>query len=113
MFKQIELRPEGRDALRYFWRGDRRDEHNNIAWNLWFLVRQATAINVKNIVAEKFRDQYLKAVEAIQKKHYVDGYLDCFKTEKKAINVATTVRDIYRHAHFELKKMGIELTQTS
>ncbi|XP_037302704.1 uncharacterized protein LOC119193157 [Manduca sexta] len=79
MFMQVGLREEDRDALRYLWRGNRRDSRP----------------------PEVYR---MKAVEAIKKKHYMDDYLDSYEDEHRAITIATQVRNIHREAHFELRK---------
>ncbi|XP_037292204.1 uncharacterized protein LOC119188589 [Manduca sexta] len=83
MFMQVGLREEDRDALRYLWRGNRRDS-------------RPPEVDTDTRI--------LEAVEAIKKKHYMDDYLDSYEDEHRVITIATQVRNIHREAHFELRK---------
>ncbi|XP_037301660.1 uncharacterized protein LOC119191667 [Manduca sexta] len=109
MFMQVGLREEDRDALRYLWRGNRRDSRPPEVYRMKVLIfgascSPATAIYVMNRNAERHRHTHPEAVEAIKKKHYMDDYLDSYEDEHRAITIATQVRNIHREAHFELRK---------
>ncbi|XP_049294183.1 uncharacterized protein LOC125769492 [Anopheles funestus] len=48
---------------------------------------------VKNKNAEEFKDQFPEAVQAIQRKHYVDDYFDSVDTIEEAIKMAQTMKE--------------------
>lgn len=48
-------------------------------------------------------DNKTSAAIAILNKHYVDDYVDCFHTEKEAIEISSDVRAIHQKAGFELR----------
>ncbi|XP_048483865.1 uncharacterized protein LOC125489998 [Plutella xylostella] len=104
MFMQVKIRAEDRDALRYLWRGNKRDgpptEYRMTSLIFGATSSPSTAIYVKNINALKYEATHPEAVDAIINKHYVDDYLDSHKTEEQAIKVAQDVRDIHRRGHF-------------
>ncbi|XP_037297647.1 LOW QUALITY PROTEIN: uncharacterized protein LOC115453172 [Manduca sexta] len=109
MFLQIQLREEDRDALRYLWRGTRRDDKPPQEYRMKTLIFGAssspsTAIFVMNLNAERFKEECPEAVAAIRSKHYMDDYIDSFETLEKAKEIAKQVRRIHSEAHFELKK---------
>lgn len=109
MFMQIHIRPEDRDALRYLWRGDRRDDAPPEEYRMKSLIfgassSPATAIYVMNRNAANFEQEHPEAVDAIRRKHYMDDYLDSYRTIEEAVKIATSVREIHKHAHFQLRK---------
>ena len=116
MFMQVKVREEDRDALRYLWRGDRRgnqppDEYRMTSLIFGATSSPATAIFVKNLNAEKHKETHPEAYEAIIKNHYVDDYLQSFRTVEEAIKTSRDVRDVHRHAHFELRQWTSNSTQ--
>ncbi|XP_072938854.1 uncharacterized protein [Epargyreus clarus] len=109
MFMQVKLRTEDRDALRYLWRGNRRDDQPPEEYRMTSLIFGAssspsTAIFVKNLNAKKYEETEPEAASAIIEKHYVDDYLDSFRSLEEAIRITSSVRDIHRRACFELKQ---------
>lgn len=109
MFMQVKVRDEDRDALRYLWRGDRRDNAPPDEYRMTSLIFGATcspaiAIYVKNRNAERHAATHPEAVSAIIRNHYVDDYLASYKTEQEAADIARQVRDIHRGAHYELAR---------
>ncbi|XP_037297042.1 uncharacterized protein LOC119190090 [Manduca sexta] len=117
MFLQIQLREEDRDALRYLWRGTRRDDKPPQEYRMKTLIFGAssspsTAIFVMNLNAERFKEECPEAVAAIRSKHYMDDYIDSFETLEKATEIAKQVRRIHSEAHFELKNGSFELART-
>ncbi|XP_037302652.1 uncharacterized protein LOC119193060 [Manduca sexta] len=97
MFMQVGLREEDRDALRYLWRGNRRDSRPPEVYRMKVLIfgascSPATAIYVMNRNAERHRHTHPEAVEAIKKKHYMDDHLDGYEKMNTG------------EAHFELRK---------
>lgn len=108
MFMQVKVREEDRDALRYLWRGDRREgapkEFRMKSIIFGAASSPCTAIFAKNWNAQRHASEHPEAVEAIVDCHYMDDYLDSYRTEEEALRIATEVRDIHREARFELKK---------
>lgn len=62
-----------------------------------------TAQYIKNMHAEKFREQYPDAVNAILRNHYVDVYVKSYSTEHQAIDVTEQIVKIHDGAGFELR----------
>ncbi|XP_075989157.1 uncharacterized protein LOC142986969 [Anticarsia gemmatalis] len=109
MFMQVQLRVQDRDALRYLWRGDRRDDNPPEEYRMKSLIFGAssspsTAIYVKNLNAKQYEVSNPEAALAIKNKHYVDDYLDSFETLEDAIRITKDVRQIHQNASFELKQ---------
>ncbi|CAK1580300.1 unnamed protein product [Parnassius mnemosyne] len=108
MFMQVKVRPEDRDALRYLWRGNRRNEAPQ-EYRMTSIIFGAasspcTAIYAKNWNAKKYVEKYPEAVEAIIQNHYMDDYLDSFQSVEDAMRISKEVRDIHKNAHFTLRK---------
>lgn len=109
MFMQVKIKPEDRDALRYLWRGSERGDTEPQQYRMTSLIfgatsSPATAIFVKNANAAKYEHTHPAAYDAILRNHYVDDYLQSFKTEEEAIRTARDVREIHREAHYELRQ---------
>ncbi|XP_045784625.1 uncharacterized protein LOC123880521, partial [Maniola jurtina] len=109
MFMQVKLRTEDRDALRYLWRGNRRDDQPPEEYRMTSLIFGAssspsTAIYVKNLNAKQYEETHPEATTAIIQKHYVDDYLDSFRTLEDAVRIAKSVREVHSKASFELKQ---------
>ncbi|XP_053691482.1 uncharacterized protein LOC128739998 [Sabethes cyaneus] len=62
-----------------------------------------SAQHVKNVNAEEFLDRYPQAVKAIIENHYVDDYLDSFKTVNEAIQIGCQVKMIHKDGGFEIR----------
>lgn len=108
MFMQVKVRREDRDALRYLWRGNRREgapeEYRMTSIIFGAASSPCMAIFAKNWNARRYAAEYPEAVEAIVENHYMDDYLDSYRTLEEATRIATAVRDIHRKARFELGK---------
>ncbi|CAK1583274.1 unnamed protein product [Parnassius mnemosyne] len=109
MFMQVKLREQDRDALRYLWRGIRRDNQPPEEYRMTSLIFGAssspsTAIYVKNLNAKQHGETHPEAAAAIIMKHYVDDYLDSFRTLEDAKRITKSVRAVHMKASFELKQ---------
>ena len=108
MFMQVKVRTQDRDALRYLWRGNRREgapeEYRMTSIIFGAASSPCTAIFAKNWNAKRHSIEHPEAVEAIIENHYMDDYLDSFKTIEEATRIATTVKNIHKQARFHLKK---------
>ncbi|CAK1552938.1 unnamed protein product [Leptosia nina] len=108
MFMQIKIREQDRDALRYLWRGEEREKEPT-EYRMTSLVfgatsSPATAIFVKNYNAERFRDTDPEAAAAIERNHYMDDFLQSFKTTKEATVISKKVLEIHSKANFVLRQ---------
>ncbi|XP_062538447.1 uncharacterized protein LOC134206735 [Armigeres subalbatus] len=58
---------------------------------------------VKNINAERFKEQFPAAFDAITKAHYVDDMLVSIESEEEAIQLAEDVRYVHAEGGFEIR----------
>ncbi|CAH2099681.1 unnamed protein product [Euphydryas editha] len=89
MFMQVKLRPQDRDALRYLWKNDRRDDQPPEEYRMTSLIFGAscspsTVIYMKDLNAKEHEASHPEAAAAIINNHYVDDYLDSFRTIEEA-----------------------------
>ncbi|XP_048483483.1 uncharacterized protein LOC125489924 [Plutella xylostella] len=107
MFMQIRIKECDRDALRFLWRGNRRegtpDEYRMTSVIFGASSSPCTALFIKNRNARDFADTHPEAVRAIEKNHYMDDYLQSFTSVEEAQHVTKTVDEIHRQAGFELR----------
>ncbi|CAG4935483.1 unnamed protein product [Colias eurytheme] len=104
---QIKIKNEDRDALRYLWRGDRRDNTAPDEYRMTSLIFGATcspaiAIYIKNRNAAKYIESDPDAYNAIVRNHYVDDLLNSYDTDDEAINSARLISEIHKEASYEL-----------
>ncbi|XP_058827116.1 uncharacterized protein LOC131687095 [Topomyia yanbarensis] len=105
MFHQIAMKKEDRHAQRILWRNDPSEPPQV------FLMDVATfgstsspcsAQYVKNANAREHADKYPRAAEAIERKHYVDDYLDSVDSVSEAVKRAEEVKYIHSCAGFKI-----------
>ncbi|XP_053692180.1 uncharacterized protein LOC128740643 [Sabethes cyaneus] len=58
---------------------------------------------VKNLNADRFVEQFPRAVESIKYEHYVDDMLCSVETEEEAVQLARDVRFVHSQASFEIR----------
>ncbi|XP_063894313.1 uncharacterized protein LOC126055473 [Helicoverpa armigera] len=108
MFMQVKVKPEDRDALRYLWRGERREgapeEYRMTSIIFGAASSPCTAIFAKNWNAKRHANEHPEAVEAIVKNHYMDDYLDSFRSTEEATRTIKIVQEIHSKARFDLTK---------
>ncbi|XP_039451578.1 uncharacterized protein LOC120430530 [Culex pipiens pallens] len=106
MFHQVRIRPDDQHCLRFLWR-ERPDEEPStfVMQDMTFgaCCSPSSAQFAKNQNAERFREQYPKATEAIIKNHYVDDMLASEETEEAAIELAEAVRHVHAEGGFEIR----------
>ncbi|XP_058817214.1 uncharacterized protein LOC131680519 [Topomyia yanbarensis] len=106
MFHQIKIREQDCQSQRFLWRENPTDRPEIYVMDVATFgstCSPASAQYVKNINAEEFAEQYPRASTAIQKKHYVDDYLDSFPTIQEAIEVVNDVKAVHLKGGFELR----------
>ncbi|XP_058828571.1 uncharacterized protein LOC131688382 [Topomyia yanbarensis] len=106
MFHQIKIREQDRQSQRFLWRDNPTDRPQIYVMDVATFgstCSPASAQYVKNINAAEFACQYPRASEAIQKRHYVDDYLDSFQTIQEATEVIEEVKTVHSRGGFELR----------
>ncbi|XP_045772389.1 uncharacterized protein LOC123872262 [Maniola jurtina] len=107
MFLRIKIREAGRDSLRFLWRGEDRkkkpEEYRMTSVIFGAASSPATAIYVMNKNAKEYGKSFPEAVKAIEKNHYMDDYLQSFRTTEEAKQTAAKVKEIHEKASFHLK----------
>lgn len=106
MFMQVKIRAEDRDALRFLWRGKRREdkpeEYRMTSVIFGATSSPCTALFIKNKNASEFANDYPEAAAAIQKNHYMDDYVQSFSTILEARQITKAVDFIHKKAGFVL-----------
>ncbi|XP_058817528.1 uncharacterized protein LOC131680834 [Topomyia yanbarensis] len=106
MFHQIKIREQDCQSQRFLWR-DTLIEHPQVyimdVATFGSTCSPASAQYAKNINAAEFVGQYPRAPAAIEKKHYVDDYLDSFESIQEAIEVVNDVKRVHARGGFELR----------
>ena len=95
MFHQFLVREQDREALRFVWRTNKKEQFRDIRMNvhpfgkvdspcccLWVLKKTATNSTTKIIARKK---------EAIAENLYIDNYLDSFNTQSEAMEISRQV----------------------
>lgn len=107
MFHQVMVRLEDRASQRYLWRSDPSQpiqEYEMCVLTFGATCSPTLAQYAKNINAERFRDEFPAAVEAIIKQHYVDDYMGGAYTVRDTIKLAREVKEIHRRGGFHMHK---------
>ncbi|XP_017469917.1 PREDICTED: uncharacterized protein LOC108361720 [Rhagoletis zephyria] len=108
MFHQVVIRPEDRCAQRFLWRnGDIQqtpDVYEMTAMMFGAACSPCSAhyVKVKNAMEHSNHDP--RAIQAITDYHYVDDYVDSFRSASRAMEISKQVRDIHKDAGFQLRK---------
>ncbi|XP_045506279.1 uncharacterized protein LOC123702546 [Colias croceus] len=106
MFLQIKIRKQDQGAQLFLWRGDDRTSPPKTfkMTSMIFGARSSPFIahSVRNKNAEDFRLSHPLAYEAITKNHYMDDFVDSFRTEDEAIQTIKEVIHVHAHASFTL-----------
>lgn len=106
MFHQVKIRRQDQDSQLCLWRDNPREPVKIFRMTRMIFgasCSPCTAQFVKNYHAERYKDQFPRAVEAIQRNHYVDDFIDSFSSAEECLNVTKQVKDIHREAGFNLR----------
>ncbi|XP_062702029.1 uncharacterized protein LOC134285403 [Aedes albopictus] len=103
MFHQFRIRQEDTHSQRFLYR-----EHPSRSVKTFVMdvgtfgatCSPCQAQYIKNLNAKEHEADFPEAAQAIQKKHYVDDYLDSFDTEERAIKVALEVKEVHARGGF-------------
>lgn len=103
MFLRVNMRPPGRQSQRFLWKEKDDVQVYEMQSMMFGTCSPTSAQFVKNINAEKYRQDYPDAVEAIVSNHYVDDFVKSFSDVATGIEVSKQVVGIHRKANFELR----------
>ncbi|XP_073836062.1 uncharacterized protein isoform X2 [Musca autumnalis] len=108
MFHRINVRKEDMHAQRFLWC----DENDNPEKPSIYVMRALTfgiccapciAHYVRDFNAEQFKNEFPRAVEAIQQYHYVDDFIDSVNDDEQAIELASQVQYIHSAGGFHIR----------
>ncbi|XP_043462861.1 uncharacterized protein LOC122498926 [Leptopilina heterotoma] len=115
MFLQIKIREQDQPAQMFLWRETNRDQQPNTYVMTSMLFGAAlspyTAQYVMRKNAATFEPLYPKAVNSINRKHYVDDYLDSFDSIEEAIDIVKAVVHIHKKGGFEIRNWSSNETK--
>ncbi|XP_062712397.1 uncharacterized protein LOC134289829 [Aedes albopictus] len=106
MFLQIRLKPSDQNAQMFIYRDNPGDPVQVYAINVTMFgstCSPSSAQFVKNINAEQYAVHYPRAAAAIKEHHYVDDYLDSFRSIDEAIQVVNDVKLVHSKGGFEIR----------
>ncbi|XP_053699089.1 uncharacterized protein LOC128746063 [Sabethes cyaneus] len=107
MFLQILMNRLDRQCLRFLWRNGEQDRSPDVyvtkVMTFGATCSPSCAQYVKNYNAQRFQEQFPRAVEAIVNEQYVDDMLSSVETEEEAIQLAKDVRHVHAEAGFEIR----------
>ncbi|XP_036347068.1 uncharacterized protein LOC118756408 [Rhagoletis pomonella] len=108
MFHRISVREQDMHAQRFLWR----DENDDLQQPSIYVMRALTfglncapciAHFIRDMNADKFKQKFPRAADAVKKNHYVDDFIDSEDDEQSALKLATQVREIHRAAGFHIR----------
>ncbi|XP_058122772.1 uncharacterized protein LOC131293707 [Anopheles ziemanni] len=107
MFFQVKMKKEDQRSQMFLW-GDQGNNAEPATYAVAVMTFSAacspsSAQYVKNINAERFEEQFPRAVSCIKNEHYVDDMLTSVETEEEAIELAEQVRLIHAQGGFEIR----------
>ncbi|XP_053691802.1 uncharacterized protein LOC128740289 [Sabethes cyaneus] len=107
MFLQILMNRFDQQCLRFLWRNGEQNRSPDVyvtkVMTFGATCSPSCAQYVKNYNAQRFQEQFPRAVEAIVNEHYVDDMLSSVETEEEALQLAKDVRYVHAEAGFEIR----------
>ncbi|XP_058443868.1 uncharacterized protein LOC131425755 [Malaya genurostris] len=107
MFHQVRINPNDQHCQRFLWNdgvsGSVPSTYVMEVMTFGASCSPSSAQYVKNLNAERFKDEYPEAVEAIGEGTYVDDMLYSVETEDEAVKLAQDVRNIHAKGGFEIR----------
>ncbi|XP_044316262.1 uncharacterized protein LOC123037810 [Drosophila rhopaloa] len=106
MFHRINIRQEDMHSQRFLWYDTNQNKINT------YVMRAMTfGISCAPFIAHYVRDknalvhqqQFPLALDAIQRAHYVDDFIDSMSDEQKAIEISSQVREVHSRGGFEIR----------
>ncbi|XP_062558001.1 uncharacterized protein LOC134222874 [Armigeres subalbatus] len=106
MFLQIKLQPKDRNTQLFLFRHSPHEAVQTYAIDVTMFgstCSPSSAQYVKNVNAEQFSRYYPRAAVAIKEHHYVDDYLDSFRTVDEAVRMINDVKHVHSKGGFEIR----------
>ncbi|XP_062699293.1 uncharacterized protein LOC134284458 [Aedes albopictus] len=106
MFLQIKLQASDRNAQMFVFRRNPDEAVQVYAIEVTMFgstCSPSSAQFVKNANAEQYAQHYPRAAAAIKEHHYVDDYLDSFRTIDEAVRVVNDVKFVHSKGGFEIR----------
>lgn len=104
MFNQVLIRENDQRYQCFFWTDNKKLQvYAMKVMTFGACCSPSSAQFVKNLNAERFKQQLLAAFEAITKSHYVDDMLISVATEEEAIQVAKDVKHVHASDGFDTR----------
>lgn len=109
MFPQIRIISQDHSSQRFLWRESKNkyqqpDTYEIVTMMFGTVCSPSSAQEVRNRNAEEFRTECPNAVNAIQKKHYMDDYLDSADNEEEANEQIANVIRVHKAGGFKICK---------
>ncbi|XP_062557407.1 uncharacterized protein LOC134222278 [Armigeres subalbatus] len=104
MFHQVKIRREDQEYQCFYWtdRDGKTVIYVMTVMTFGACCSPSSAQYVKNINAERYREEFPLACDAIVKSHYVDDMLISVDTEEETIKLAEDVRHVHAQGGFEI-----------
>ena len=109
MFHQIAILPQDRSAQCFLWRDGPTEPIQTYIMDVATFgstCSPTSAQYIKNRNAQDFANDFPRAAVAIVENHYVDDYLDSFRTIQEAVEVANEVKLVHSRGGFELRNFS-------
>ncbi|XP_044573304.1 uncharacterized protein LOC123257617 [Drosophila ananassae] len=106
MFHRINIREEDMHAQRFLWydrSSDKVETYVMRAMTFGISCAPFIAHFVRDKNAEAHQEDFPLALNAIQKAHYVDDYIDSMRNEQEAIQTTRQVIEVHRRGGFEIR----------
>ncbi|XP_065083397.1 uncharacterized protein LOC135705551 [Ochlerotatus camptorhynchus] len=107
MFFQVRMKKQDQRSQMILWISGDPDEEPEVyvvqVMTFGAAFSPSCAHYVKNQNADRFVEDYPRAVECIKHEHYVDDMLASVETEEEAVKLASEVRSIHSQGGFEIR----------
>lgn len=107
MFFQVQMKKQDQRSQMILWNNGNPDNEPEVyavtVMTFGAACSPSCAHYVKNRNADRFEEQYPRAVECIKYEHYVDDMLASVETEEEAVQLASDVRSIHAQGGFEIR----------
>ncbi|XP_055645130.1 uncharacterized protein LOC129781108 [Toxorhynchites rutilus septentrionalis] len=107
MFFQVLMREQDQHSQMILWNGGNPNEDPEVyvvaVMTFGAACSPSCAHYVKNLNADRFTEQFPRAVECIKYEHYVDDMLSSVETEAEAVQLIKDVQFVHSQAGFEIR----------
>ncbi|XP_055522671.1 uncharacterized protein LOC129716855 [Wyeomyia smithii] len=107
MFVQVRMKEQDQRSQMILWASGKPDDEPDVyvvtVMTFGAACSPSSAHYVKNHNADRFEEQYQRAVECIKYEHYVDDMLASVETVEEAVKLAREVRLIHSQGGFEIR----------